>query len=317
MNVLIIQLNRATIDHLGALVTRWLAWIRLFDFEVRHIPGKQHTAADALSRRPRHPEDTEPDEEEEDIDDWILSELGAYEICPLRAEQDSSESEEREDPELLRRKQILQHMKDTAARLQGEREIDSETEDSDYETPISSSEYNEESIQIATYLTTLKKPRGMSIPEFRKFKREALRHGVHGRKLWRLPTKGMPTRLVIDDEKARSQILHAVHNESRHRGRESTYHRVSQRYFWNGCYKDVKEYVQTCEECQFRAAGRQEEAMYPTASNGLMEKWAIDITYMPARKGKKYLIVARDDMSGWPEARAVSNKEAYTITLFI
>ncbi len=57
--------------------------------------------------------------------------------------------------------------------------------------------------------------------------------------------------------------------------------------------------------------------MYPTASNRLIEKWAIDITYMLAQKGKKYLIVARDDMSSWPEARVVSNKEAYTVTLFI
>ncbi len=61
-------------------------------------------------------------------------------------------------------------MKDIAARLQEEREIDSKTEDSNYETPISSSEYNEESIRITTYLTILKKPRGISIPEFQKFK---------------------------------------------------------------------------------------------------------------------------------------------------
>jgi hypothetical protein len=67
--VLVAQLNRAATDYPGALITRWLAWIRLFDFKVRHVPGKQHTAADALSQRPRHPEDTKSDEEEEDIND--------------------------------------------------------------------------------------------------------------------------------------------------------------------------------------------------------------------------------------------------------
>ena len=46
------------------------------------MPGKQYTAADALSRRLRHPDDTKSSEEE-DIDDWILSELSAYEICPI------------------------------------------------------------------------------------------------------------------------------------------------------------------------------------------------------------------------------------------
>ena len=49
---LVAQLNRSASDVPGALVTRWLAWIHLFDFEVRHVSGKKYTAADDLSRRP-------------------------------------------------------------------------------------------------------------------------------------------------------------------------------------------------------------------------------------------------------------------------
>ena len=66
--MLVVQLNRAATDHSKALIIRWLAWIRLFDFEVRHVPRKQYIAADALSRRLRHPDDTKSSEEE-DIDD--------------------------------------------------------------------------------------------------------------------------------------------------------------------------------------------------------------------------------------------------------
>ena len=44
------------------------------------------------------------------------------------------------------------------------------TESSSYKTPISSSEYREESIKIVVYLTTLKKLAGMSILDFCKFK---------------------------------------------------------------------------------------------------------------------------------------------------
>jgi hypothetical protein len=91
------QLNRAATDYPNALITRWLAWIRLFDFKVRHVPGKQHIVADALSRRPRHPKDTGSSEEEEDINNWILSELGAYKICPIGLKDDQSG---KEDPKL-------------------------------------------------------------------------------------------------------------------------------------------------------------------------------------------------------------------------
>jgi hypothetical protein len=34
---LVAQLNRSASDFPGALVTRWLAWIQVFDFEVRHV----------------------------------------------------------------------------------------------------------------------------------------------------------------------------------------------------------------------------------------------------------------------------------------
>jgi len=49
VSVLVAQLNRSATDLPGALVTRWIAYIRLFDFEVRYVPGTKHTAADGLS----------------------------------------------------------------------------------------------------------------------------------------------------------------------------------------------------------------------------------------------------------------------------
>ena len=61
------------------------------------MPGKQYIAADALSRRLRHPKDTRSSEEGEDINNWILSKLGAYEICPIGLKDDQSSEE---DPEL-------------------------------------------------------------------------------------------------------------------------------------------------------------------------------------------------------------------------
>jgi len=51
-NVLVTQLNQSATDLPGSLVTRWIAYIRLFNFEVCHVPGHKHTAADGLSRRP-------------------------------------------------------------------------------------------------------------------------------------------------------------------------------------------------------------------------------------------------------------------------
>jgi len=57
---------------------------------------------------------------------------------------------------------------------------------------------------MAIYLTTLKKLKGMSAPEFRRFKREVLKHRVYRRKLWRLSIKGMLIKLIVDKKEIRA-----------------------------------------------------------------------------------------------------------------
>src|SRR5262249_18180574 len=67
-NTLVHQLNLPASDLPGAAVTRWLAWLRLFDFEVVHVPGERNSGPDALSRRPHAENDSESDNES-DVDD--------------------------------------------------------------------------------------------------------------------------------------------------------------------------------------------------------------------------------------------------------
>ena len=69
---LIWLLNRPPNDLPSAMITRWLTYIRLFDFDVHHIPGKKNGAADALSRRSKAPEDSDS---EENVDDFFNSKL--------------------------------------------------------------------------------------------------------------------------------------------------------------------------------------------------------------------------------------------------
>jgi hypothetical protein len=45
----------------NAPITRWLSFIHLFDFDVRHVPGKKHVIPDVLSRVRRTGTDLEPE----------------------------------------------------------------------------------------------------------------------------------------------------------------------------------------------------------------------------------------------------------------
>jgi len=55
------------------MMTRWLVYIRLFDFHVKHIPGNKNSAADALFRCGVGLAD--PLEDENDADDYFDAKL--------------------------------------------------------------------------------------------------------------------------------------------------------------------------------------------------------------------------------------------------
>ena len=51
VNILIVQFNRSAAVFSEILMIRWLTWIRLFDFNVRHVLNKKYIAADELFRK--------------------------------------------------------------------------------------------------------------------------------------------------------------------------------------------------------------------------------------------------------------------------
>ena len=48
----------------------------------------------------------------------------------------------------------------------------------------------------------------------------------------------------------------------------------------------------------------------------MFEKVGLDIVYMPPCKGRNYLVVAREDLSGWVEARALTNANLAAVAKF-
>ena len=177
--------------------------------------------------------------------------------------------------------------------------------------------YSDESNQIARYLATLARPAGMKTSEFTKFKRKALNFVVRNRHLFRRANKNIPMRRVVDDKTQRTAIIEELHDQSGHRGRESTYRRVADRYWWDGQWNDVKAYVKTCEICQFRANDQEEEALRPTWTIDRWQKVGLDIVHMPPSRGFHYLVLARSDFSGWVEGRALRRATSESVARFL
>jgi hypothetical protein len=274
---LVAQLNKSAVDVPGALLNRWLAWIRLFDFDVRHVAGRKHLAADGLSRRPWVPEDDK--ESEEDVEEFLDNQLDRVGLRYFALVGELPE----EDDSILNPE----------------------------------SHYTEEHEQYARYLTTLRKPEHLGGRQFTKFKKEATKFLVKDGELFRRGSKSIPLRRVVDGEADKQEIITYQHDHSGHRGVEATYRRVANLYWWDGLYKDVKKYCTTCRNCQLRSKALQNDSIFSTYASALFEKVSVDVVKMPLSRGKGYLAVAREDVSGWVEARALKDNDSASIARFL
>ena len=122
------------------------------------------------------------------------------------------------------------------------------------------------------------------------------------------------TRRVIFENERKQAIIHDVHegiNEtvesvamSGHRGRDSTYQKVSERFYWHGMVDDVKNYIRTCQKCQKQ--GKRVKKISPELQSiHVMQQIGVDICNLPEMNGYKHLIVLIDYFSKWSEAKPV------------
>ncbi len=82
---------------------------------------------------------------------------------------------------------------------------------------------------------------------------------------------------------------------------------------------DIKKYAKTCFQCQQRGSMKQNNQKRTIPLTDIFERWSIDIVRpLPiTREGNRYIIVAMDYFSKWPEARLLKAANAETVATFI
>ena len=74
-NILMMQFNRSVVNFSEILIIRWLTWIKLFDFNVKHVFDKKHTIANDFFRRFWNFSNDIDEIHEKNIDDFIDKQL--------------------------------------------------------------------------------------------------------------------------------------------------------------------------------------------------------------------------------------------------
>ncbi len=182
-------------------------------------------------------------------------------------------------------------------------------------------EYSDEMLLLGRYLSSLQRDNALSDEQFKKLKRKAKSFFLHDGHLWKHPKrKGMCPQRVISMAEAQQKIIKECHEElwAGHRGVWATFAKVKERFWWYGMYKNVKEFVETCEICQMYSMVRHRDGLHPTFPLAMHYKWAIDLVMMP--KGiwqMQYLVLAREDLTNQVEGRALRTKTTNVICKFI
>ena len=209
MKTLVHQLNQPASDLPGLVVNRWLAWIRLFDFELRHMSGSKHGGPDLLSRCLRGDDDSESDKE--DVEDAMDTHLAA-----LRggAERDNDEQVEaaKEDEEV--------NGENEHERAIGDDVPENDTPENDAsENDVPENVMPEDFCNVIRYLTTFKRPEELTRKQYLQFQRFATKFLLQDGILFRRTRPNILPKWVVWNLEDRNSIISELHDESRHRGR--------------------------------------------------------------------------------------------------
>lgn len=89
---------------------------------------------------------------------------------------------------------------------------------------------------------------------------------------------------VLFDDEQKKQLLRLFHDGyiGGHRGIESTYKKIHERFWWPNMFAEIEKYVKSCLECQMFSKKKFREPMTVTVSSEVMEKIHIDVVTMYA-----------------------------------
>src|SRR5581483_8904776 len=86
------------------------------------------------------------------------------------------------------------------------------------------------------------------------------------------------------------------HPTDAHLGIDKTFEKIRDQYYWPQMFENIKDYIQSCDQCQKCGKYKTPEPLHPIPVGEPFSKIGIDIVGpLPITKqGNKYIIIATD-----------------------
>jgi transposase InsO family protein len=260
-------------------VARWIERLQTYDFETRHRKGQMHKNADCLSRRP--------------------------------CKQDCKHCTRVEEKELASDCYRLEL--DTLEQWGNQRLREEQLKD-DTLAPIL--RWKEEGRRPDWQLIAEKGAAKKAY--WAQWDSLTVNNGVMKR-VWE-SADGASSRLQVVLPQSRvADVLRELHNgvTGAHLGVNKTLEKVRQRFYWFRYREDVEDWCKRCDVCMAsKGPHRRSRGQMQQYNVGVpFERIAIDVAgpFPETKKGNKFILVAIDYFTKWPEAYAMPNQEAVTV----
>lgn len=256
----------------------------MFHFQLIHVPATKFQGPDALSRRTRAEGEDAPDDDDSWLDHIALAQFAA----PRYFKDTYQYYEHRSSPAAPSSPQIS-----VARRAQENLLAD-----------------------IENFLRTLVTPEFDSIQKQRRFIAKATQFFLRSGKLWHR-NGDLPPLLVITDPRARLSILTQGHENLGHRKVKAMWEALKIRFYWPRLRADIQHHVASCSPCQVRNTKKVEIPPTISAPVSVFSKIYIDVMRMPLASKYSMIVAARDDLTGFCEAKPLISQNADSLAEFL
>lgn len=258
-------------------LARWIGRLEQYDYSIEYRPGRVHNNADSLSRRPCEPECRHCSKREPET---VCRRTQARSVG--RDDDLLLPEAQKKDPDL---RPVIEWLEAGRGRPD-EREVTAESPATRF--------------------------------YWRQWDTLKLDNGVLT-KQWLTTDGRVEYSLTVIPRDMRHNLVREMHGgtTSGHLGVKKTLSRLRQRFYWLEMRKDVQEWCRVCDTCNAKKGpARKGKAPLQVHQVGApMERVGVDILgpLPTTAAGNKYICVAMDYFTKWPEAYALPNHEAVTV----
>lgn len=297
------QLNKKA--QINKRCERWRLKILEYDFTVRYIPGSINFMPDYLSRSPVDSSEEDPDDTPSVTSQSTQTDLFVLQSsCPIVTAVQTRSTTLRQNTSTNSSDTSTPSTADT-----------SYISDSPPEETRSLSFTIEQLLQAQLSDTFAQN----IINNLRTYKSYFVKNNL-------LMRRSKPPVPYVPPGDIRLSILHIYHDTAAngaHFGRDKTFSKIRQRYYWPSMHKDITNYIRSCLACTQNNPRRQKPpgSLRPiTPPEGVWQLVSMDFhgPISPvSKRGNKYIIALTDILSKFVVTKAVRDNTAQTAVRFL